>query len=310
MTTLYDLLGALPDDDAETLRASFLKAVKTHHPDNNPNDPDAPKRFRRIVRANAILRDERQRREYDRLLKIALKQRDPKPAHRPPPRTIRSIASGVIALSGLLTGLVGVYLLVGYVSNDSPKRPVEEAAREPLPDAAAIAVQLPEDTDQPVPPRAPDDAGGTATKDEKPESVKEATASEAPAPTENTGSIPAGTDAPRIRDYGVNDARYYRERGAAAYHNGNLDLALVDFDLAIDLDPNLADAYIDRGIVRHRLGDIQGAFADVAEAKRIDDANRSKSSFAASRQPTQASSKKRGSEGHAAPKNRSFNQSR
>ena len=74
MRTLYDLLDALPDDDAEGVRAAFRKAAKANHPDNNLGDPDAPLRFRRIVRANAILSDERQRAHYDRLLAVALQQ--------------------------------------------------------------------------------------------------------------------------------------------------------------------------------------------------------------------------------------------
>ena len=75
MKTLYDILGALPDDDAESIRAAFRKAAKANHPDNNPGDPDAPLRFRRIVRANAVLSDERQRATYDRLLAVALRHR-------------------------------------------------------------------------------------------------------------------------------------------------------------------------------------------------------------------------------------------
>ena len=75
MRTLYDLLDALPEDDAESLRAAFRKAAKANYPDNNPGDPDAPLRFRRIVRANAILSDERQRAHYDRLLAVARRQR-------------------------------------------------------------------------------------------------------------------------------------------------------------------------------------------------------------------------------------------
>ena len=75
MKTLYDLLDALPEDDAESLRAAFRKAAKANYPENNPGDPDAPLRFRRIVRANAILSDERQRAHYDRLLAVALQQR-------------------------------------------------------------------------------------------------------------------------------------------------------------------------------------------------------------------------------------------
>jgi curved DNA-binding protein CbpA len=33
MKTLYDLLGALPNDDADDLRAAFRRAAKQAHPD-------------------------------------------------------------------------------------------------------------------------------------------------------------------------------------------------------------------------------------------------------------------------------------
>ena len=69
----------------------------------------------------------------------------------------------------------------------------------------------------------------------------------------------------------MKDARYYRDRGGLAYRSGDLPLALVDFDLAINLDPNSAEAYIDRAIVFRRMGDLKRALADVAEAKRIAD---------------------------------------
>ena len=39
MDTLYDLLGALPRDDAEGLRTAFRRAVKSAHPDLKPGDP-------------------------------------------------------------------------------------------------------------------------------------------------------------------------------------------------------------------------------------------------------------------------------
>ena len=79
MTTLYDLLEALPDDDADGLRAAFRRAAKASHPDVNPGDPEAAKRFRRIVRANAILSDGQQREVYDRLLEVARRQRGKQP---------------------------------------------------------------------------------------------------------------------------------------------------------------------------------------------------------------------------------------
>ena len=80
-----------------------------------------------------------------------------------------------------------------------------------------------------------------------------------------TGVIPA------ISVVEVKDAGYYRQRGNQAYRSGDLALALVDFDLAINLDPNFSDAYIDRAIVFRRMGDLKHAFADIAQAKRIDD---------------------------------------
>ena len=63
----------------------------------------------------------------------------------------------------------------------------------------------------------------------------------------------------------------YREQAISAYRNGDLYLALIKLDLAISLDPKSSDAYVDRGIVLHRLGDMKRARADIAKAKQIDD---------------------------------------
>src|SRR5262245_25545508 len=70
MKSLYDLLGAHANDDAEALKKAFRNAVKAHHPDLHPDDPDAPSRFREIIAANALLRDAQQRAIYDRLLQL------------------------------------------------------------------------------------------------------------------------------------------------------------------------------------------------------------------------------------------------
>ena len=80
--TLYELLGALPDDDADGLRAAFRKAAKASHPDNNPTDPEAPQKFRQIVRAHSILKDERQRAAYDWLLTEAEPHQLPDSRHK------------------------------------------------------------------------------------------------------------------------------------------------------------------------------------------------------------------------------------
>ena len=111
MATLYDLLGALPDDDADGLRAAFRKAAKASHPDVNPGDPEAAERFRRIVRANAILSDEQQRAAYDRLLEVARRQQSREPKRSNFSGTIRRLAADAIASAAVSAVLVGGYLL-------------------------------------------------------------------------------------------------------------------------------------------------------------------------------------------------------
>ena len=132
MGTLYDLLGALPSDDAEGLRTAFRKAAKATHPDINPDNPDAALRFRELVRAYDILTDTEQRETYDQLLAIAL---------QPPPATkavrtyevIGKVASNTMAATVISAVLVGGYVLFGIFSKPpgaaeiAPDRIVGEA---------------------------------------------------------------------------------------------------------------------------------------------------------------------------------------
>ena len=108
MTTLYDLLGALPDDDADGLRAAFRKAAKATHPDVNPGNPEAAERFRRIVRANAILSDEQQRAAYDQLLEVARRQQSQTPKRSNFSGTIRRLAADAIASAAVSACSSGV----------------------------------------------------------------------------------------------------------------------------------------------------------------------------------------------------------
>src|ERR1700730_1355304 len=195
MKSLYDLLDALPEDDADGLRAAFRKAAKANHPDNNPGDSDAPLRLRRIIRANSILRDERQRAHYDRLLAVARQER----------RLKFVIAGGISSVV-----LMGGYLLFGYVSKASlvAAQVIEVSAREPAPAAAAISAPL-SDTIGRARSRDERDDIGTPNKPENPEAVREAAAPSAAAPAESKDNAPAIADAPAARDLGVKDARYY-----------------------------------------------------------------------------------------------------
>src|SRR5262249_41760087 len=105
--------------------------------------------------------------------------------------------------------------------------------------------------------------------DKDPEDSKQATAPSIAARSLGAASAPAAATVPEVRDFATNDAKHYRERGISAYRTGDLHLALVDFDLAIQFDPTSPDTYIDRAIVFYRLGDRKNAFADIAKAKRL-----------------------------------------
>ena len=144
MKTLYDLLGARPDDDAEKLQNAFRKAAKANHPDLHAGDPDAPKRFRQIAAAYAILRDAEERATYDRLLAFRRQQLRSK--------LKRNIVSDAIAVVGLAVVLVGGYTLFARISKTSVAKTsveavkvVEVAARGPV-EMAAVQTAVPTDT--------------------------------------------------------------------------------------------------------------------------------------------------------------------
>jgi curved DNA-binding protein CbpA len=261
--TLYELLGALADDDADGLRRAFRKAAKASHPDNNPGDPDAAQRFRRIVRAHAILSDEQQRAAYDECLIRAQQQAWDKK------RNIRSefrrLAPDAVLATVIALISIGTFLLVEKVSTMrlAPAR-VQAISTQ----ASALAAAMP---------AQPSATVGRAAERERLDrvpvmnaSATAAAAKEMPAPVATATADKADVSAP-ASDVVVKDARYYRDRGDLAYRSGDLPLALVDFDLAINLDPSSAEAYINRAIVFRRMGDMKHALADVAEAKRIDD---------------------------------------
>jgi tetratricopeptide (TPR) repeat protein len=293
MKTLYDLLEALPDDDADGLRAAFRKAAKANHPDFNPGNAEASERFRRIVRANAILSDQQQRAEYDRLLELAKRQQSQQ--SRQPKRRSRSSVVRWLAADALMSALVSVMLIGGYLVYRSAERSplsaaqagemakVEMAQAEPAQaePAQAVVIKPTEITEassravQYVEPPTPGAEANTPEHDVDQQAAGKPTKPEAPAPvTDGTAAI---VFAPPPGDNGVKDIAFYRERGMRAYRSGELYLALANFGVAIDLDPGSPDSYVDRGIVFHRLGDLRRALSDVAEAKRLDDLNRKQS---------------------------------
>jgi tetratricopeptide (TPR) repeat protein len=322
MDTLYDLLGALPRDDAEELRVAFRRAVKGTHPDLRPGDPDAGFKFRQIVRANGILADPDQRATYDHLLDLADQEQRQIKRHAVA-HTIYQVTSGVIAFSLALGVIAGSYLAVMQMPDEwipslgqvaTTMRQSTEAAASTLrqsTDAAVSALrQSTEAVSAVIIPSPPSPA--MASTDPKIVETKIADAKVKTAPPEKNDTIelPPEVTLPTVvtlqpeigasppakigppLDITLLDARAYREQGIVAYRNGDLDGAIADFDQAIQLDPKFSAAYIDRGIVFYRLRKFDRAFADIARAKRIEKTDKGKSAPASASSGAQSTAKK------------------
>ena len=280
MDTLYDLLGALPRDDAEELRGAFRRAVKGTHPDLHPGDPDAEFKFRQIVRANEILADPDQRATYDHLLDLAEDEKKQLGKQAVMHRLV-AVTSFVVALGFISAASVGGYLLFQQMS-EALAAPIGQVAsvvsdvtasvREPFERAPAAA-------DAPTRPIAVATIAIPVTSPKaeiKTEVVANDKADNADVPHADivpasvTVSEPAPPLGPPLEIAPPPDAKAFRERGIFAYRSGDLDNAIADFDRAIQLDPKFTAAYIDRGIVLYRLRKFEKAFADIAQAKRIE----------------------------------------
>jgi DnaJ domain len=121
--TLYELLGARPDADAKILHRAFRDAARVHHPDLNPDDPDATRRFAQIVNAYGILRNAEQRQAYDGLLALESERRRA--------RLMRTV-SGAVAVVVISAVMVGGFAVLVQRSNTwvETAKVVELAARK------------------------------------------------------------------------------------------------------------------------------------------------------------------------------------
>lgn len=237
MGTLYDLLGALPSDDAEELRTAFRKAAKATHPDINPDDPDAALRFRELMRAYDILTDTDQRATYDQLLAIALQPEPTTKAVRTY-EVIGKVASNTMAATVISAVLVGGYVLFGMFSKP--------------PGAAEIAPDRIVGEPQVVAALHPDITASNESRVQR-EDVS------------TVGAVVTSAVATAAK-----------EANAAAIGRFEPVPAFVSYNLAIQYYPRFATASFDRGIVLYRGGELDRPFTALAPPKPATDSRRAK----------------------------------
>ncbi|MCS3800645.1 DnaJ C-terminal domain-containing protein [Niastella sp. OAS944] len=61
----YSILGLDKNASQEDIKKAYRKLARKHHPDVNPNDPAASKKFQQINEANEVLSDPEKRKKYD-----------------------------------------------------------------------------------------------------------------------------------------------------------------------------------------------------------------------------------------------------
>ena len=70
----------------------------------------------------------------------------------------------------------------------------------------------------------------------------------------------------RAIDTGLMDARFYFTRGIIRRSMDKIDLALGDWAMSLDINPNQPDLYMDRAQLRSDHGDTDGACHDWKKA--------------------------------------------
>lgn len=71
MADYYDVLGVSKGATQEEVKKAYRKRALQFHPDRNPGDPEAEKKFKEISEAYEVLGDEQKRQMYDRYGKEA-----------------------------------------------------------------------------------------------------------------------------------------------------------------------------------------------------------------------------------------------
>ncbi|NBT39279.1 MAG: molecular chaperone DnaJ, partial [Alphaproteobacteria bacterium] len=76
-TDYYQLLGVGKDADDASIKRAFRKMAMKYHPDQNPDNAEAEKKFKEINEAYEVLKDPQKRSAYDQYGHAAFEQGGP-----------------------------------------------------------------------------------------------------------------------------------------------------------------------------------------------------------------------------------------
>ena len=62
----YQILGLDKNADDKAIKNAYRKLARKYHPDLNPNDKEAQKKFQELNEANEVLSDPEKRKKYDK----------------------------------------------------------------------------------------------------------------------------------------------------------------------------------------------------------------------------------------------------
>jgi molecular chaperone DnaJ len=66
----YELLGVTKDASHEEIKKAYRRLARANHPDANPDDVQAERRFKEVGEAYSVVGDETKRREYDEIRRL------------------------------------------------------------------------------------------------------------------------------------------------------------------------------------------------------------------------------------------------
>jgi curved DNA-binding protein CbpA len=70
----YELLGVPREASGDDIRKAYRKLARQHHPDANPDAPEAEERFKEIQQAYEVLSNPEKKRQYDEMIRASARK--------------------------------------------------------------------------------------------------------------------------------------------------------------------------------------------------------------------------------------------